>query len=79
MFDASQQSTGTGYTTTVALLVVAFVFSPAVILVSRPVGYPYVLAAIACSVLSIALAWINWKKYSRRSIPSIATVRGTAK
>jgi hypothetical protein len=32
--------------------------------------------AIACSVLCILLAWLNWKKSSRISIPSIAAGNG---
>ena len=36
MFDTQQKSTGTGYTTTVAFLVVAFLFIPAAFVISRP-------------------------------------------
>ena len=78
MFD-SQKSTGTGYTTTVALLTVAFIFSPAALVVLRPVGYASVSLAIACSGLCVILAWVNWKKSSQLSIPPIAIQRGTAK
>lgn len=77
MFDTSQKSTGTGYTRTVAFLVVAFIFSPAALLFSRPVGYISASLAIACSVLCVVLAWVNWKRFSRISIPSIATETGT--
>ena len=72
MFDSQQKSTGTGYTQTVALLTMAFVFSPAVLVVSRPIGYISVVLAIACSTLCVTLAWANWKKWSQISIPSIA-------
>ena len=69
MFDSDQKSTGTGYTTTVALLIMAFIFCPAVLVVSRPVGYVSLSLAIACSALCVILAWVNWKKSSRLSVP----------
>jgi hypothetical protein len=72
MFDSQQKSTGTGYTTSVALLAVALIFSPAVLIASRPFGYVSLSVAIACSTVCLALAWINWKKSSQLSIPSIA-------
>jgi hypothetical protein len=71
MFDSQQKSTGTQYTLTIAFLLVAFVFNPAVLLLSRPLGYVSVSLTIACSALCVALAWVNWKKYSRLTIPSI--------
>lgn len=63
MFAQSQKS-GTGYTTMVALLSVAFVFSPAVLVMSRPFGYIALSLAITCSAICVALAWVNWKKLS---------------
>ena len=77
MFDALQKSTGTQYTTTVAFLVVAFIFIPAILVVSR--GYVSISLAIVCSALCVALAWINWKRSSQLSILSIAIQRATAK
>jgi small-conductance mechanosensitive channel len=79
MFDSCQKSTGTRYTTTVALLTVAFIFSPAILVVLSPVGYVSLSLAIACSVLCVTLAWINWKKSSQLSIPSIAIQGAKAK
>ncbi len=73
MFDTTQKSTGTGYTTTAAFLVVAFVFIPAALLFSRPLGYLSITLAIACSLLCITFAWFNWRRYSQLSMPSIAT------
>ncbi len=75
----SQKSTGTGYTTTVALLIMAIIFCPAVLIASRPIGYVSLSLAIACSALCVILAWVNWKKSSRLTIPSIATQDGGAK
>jgi uncharacterized membrane protein len=76
MFQAPEKSTGTRYTTTFAFLVVAFVFSPAVLIISRPLGVVSVSLAIACSAACILLAWVNWKRSSQISIPSIASDGG---
>lgn len=79
MFDSQQKSTGTGYTTTVALLAMAFVFVPAVLVISRPFSHFALLLAIACSAICVIWAWINWKKSSRLTIPSIEVGAGKAK
>lgn len=71
MFASHQKYTGTQYTMTIALLLMAFVFSPVVLLVSRPVEYLSVSLAIVCSALCAGFAWINWKKHSELTIPSI--------
>ena len=73
MFDSGQKPTGTAYTTAVALLIVAFIFSPAVLVVSRPLGYLSVSFAIASSALCVILAWFNWTRWSQISVPSIVT------
>ena len=73
MIKSHQKYTGTQYTMTVALLIVAFIFSPAVLMVSRPLGYVSVSLALACSALCVILAWVNWKRHSELTIPSIAT------
>lgn len=78
MFDAHQKSTGTQYTMTIALLLVAFVFSPAVLFVLTPIGYVSVSLAIACSVLCVGMAWSNWKN-SKLTIPSIAAPHAKSK
>ena len=72
MFDSGQKSTGTGYTGTVALLTIAFIFSPAILAASRSAGYVSLSLAIACSALCVILAWVHWTKFSRLAIPSIA-------
>jgi len=79
MFDTQQKATGTGYTTTVAFLVVALVFSPAALIFSGHYGYITISLAIACSALCLAMAWVTWRKLSQRSIPSIAISGGRAK
>jgi VIT1/CCC1 family predicted Fe2+/Mn2+ transporter len=70
MFDTQQKSTGTGYTTTVAFLVVAFIFIPAALVFAGNYGYVSVSLAIAGSAICVGLAWTNWKK-SQLSMPSI--------
>jgi hypothetical protein len=75
----SQKSTGGGYTTTVAYLAVALIFSPAMLVLSRPVGYVAISFAIACSALCVALAWVNWRKSSQRSLLSIEQEKAVAK
>jgi hypothetical protein len=79
MFDPHQKPTGTGYTSTVALLAVAFVFIPGALMISRPVGYVIVSVAVACSVLCVTFAWANWNKSSQLTMPSILTQRERAK
>ncbi len=79
MFESNQKSTGTRYTTTAGLLIMAFIFCPAVLVASRPVGYVSLTLAIACSALCVILAWVNWKKSSRLTIPSIAIQDASAK
>ena len=75
---ASQKSTGAG-TMTIAYLLIAFIFSPAVLVVSRPVGYIGISLAIACSALCLALAWVNWRKSSQLSTHSNGPKRAAAK
>lgn len=74
MSNSQQKYTGTRYTTTVALLIVAFVFSPAVLTLSRPFGSVAISLAIACSALCLGFAWINWTRHSELTILSIASV-----
>jgi len=79
MFDTQQKSTGTGYTTTVAFLVVAFIFSPGALIFSGQYGYIPVSLAIACSAICIVMAWVTWRKLSQQSITSIAAGDARAK
>jgi hypothetical protein len=79
MFDTQQKATGTGYTTTVAFLVVAFIFSPAALLFYGHYGYVSVSLAVVFSAICVALAWVNWRKSSQLSIPSIAIEDARAK
>jgi hypothetical protein len=71
VFDACQKSTGTGYTTTVTFLVIAFIFSPVLLFASHPYGYLSISLAIAGSALFIELASIKWKRSSQLTMASI--------
>ncbi len=73
MSDSIRASAGTRYTMTTALLVMAFFFCPAVWMASRPVSNTFLSITIACGALCIILAWFNWKKSSRVTVPSIIT------
>jgi len=79
MLDPQQKPTGTTYTTTVALLSVAFVFIPAALAFSRPFGYLSLSVAIVCSALCLTFAWLNWKKSSQLTIDSIEVEEGKTK
>jgi hypothetical protein len=76
MFESQQKPTGTSYTTTAALLAVALVVSPAVLMISRPFGHIALGFAIGCSLICLGLAWVNWKKSSQLTVPSIETPEG---
>lgn len=73
MFEPTAKDSGTQYTQTVALLVLAFVFSPVVLMLSDRLGYVSISLAATGSTLCILLAWLNWNKHSRLTIPSIET------
>lgn len=72
MLVANEKPTGTNYTATVALLILAFVFIQVILISSRPIGYVSLSGAIICSLVCISLARSNWTKFSQLSIPSIA-------
>ena len=69
---SNEKPTGTSYTATAALLILGFIFVPAVFIVSRPVGDMSLLAAIVCSAICIGLARNCWMTGSQLSISSIA-------
>lgn len=70
-----EKTTGTNYTATAALLIVALIFIPAVLIVSRPFSDVSLGAAIGCIVVCIGLARRSWMKSSRLSISSISDPR----
>ena len=79
MFDSFQQSAGREYTSTVALLAVAFIFIPALVAISQPLSILSTWAAIVGFTICVALAVIRWKRSAQVSIPSVPTRGGAAK
>jgi hypothetical protein len=79
MFDSSQKSTGTGYTITVAFLIVAVIFIPAALMFFDNFGTIAVALAAVGSVLCLAMAWRTWKKSSQLTIPSIEAQEAPSK
>jgi hypothetical protein len=75
MLNSQQKYAGTRYTIIVAMLVVACVFSPALLLLSRSFGYVAASVALVCSAFCVAVAFIHWRKYSELTIPSITSPR----
>jgi len=75
MLETQQKYAGTRYTPTVALLVVAFVFTPAILMLSRPFGYIAPSLAVVCSASCVVFAWINWNWHSELTIPSMTSPR----
>lgn len=73
MLDTQRRSTGTQYTTTVALLLMAFVLSPAILIASRPFGFFNCFLALLGTATCATLAWFNWTKFSEVTILSIAS------
>jgi hypothetical protein len=79
VFESNQKPTGTQYTGTVALLAIAFIFSPVAVLISHPLEYPSLLGATTVSVLCVVLARINWQRNSKLTIPSLETSQARSK
>jgi hypothetical protein len=75
MLNSYQKSTGTQYTGTVALLILALIFIPAMLILSRPVGYDSMWLGAICSASCLGFAWRNWKKHSQLTIPSLETLK----
>lgn len=76
MLNTGKRYVGRRYAMTAAMLVVACGVSPAILLVSYP--YPTVaasLVALACSTICAGIAFIDWKRSSELTIPSIASPR----
>jgi hypothetical protein len=61
MFDTYRKPLRSKCTTTVALLTLAFIFIPTVLLMSRPVSYFQFTVAIAGATLCLMLAWADWR------------------
>ncbi len=73
MLQTPQNSSGDDYATTVALLAGAFIFSPAVLLMSGPFGMWQVTLATVVSLAGVGLTWANWRRYTRLTVPSVSS------
>lgn len=73
MIDSNQKFADTQYSSTAALLILALIFSPAVLILSRPLGQVSASLALAFSCICVALAWFVWAKDSRRPKLSVVT------
>lgn len=71
MLVANEKPTGTSYTATAALLILALVFIPAILIASRLIGDFSLAVAIAGSVICLGLARMNWMRLSKLAISSI--------
>ena len=74
MLDSHLPSTGVKFTTTIAFLAVALMVSPLVVLASRPLSGAVITAGLATSFVCLALAWVNWKRYSQVTISSLGNL-----
>ena len=73
MLGSNQKATGTQYTGTAALLIAGFIFSPAALVLSNSLDSVSISIAGAVTVVCVALAWINWRRNSKLTIPSLET------
>jgi hypothetical protein len=73
MTKTRQKYADTQHASTVGLLVLAIVFSPAVLVPSRPFGGASVSLAAVFSALCLVLAWFAWARDSRRPRMSVVT------
>jgi hypothetical protein len=63
--------TGADYNLTVALLVLAFAFSPSILMLSRPAGFASAASALCVSTLCVVLAWISRRRFPTLTIASV--------
>lgn len=73
MIESNQKFADAQYSSTAALLIVALIFSPAVLILSRPLGQASVSLALAFSCICVTRAWFVWAKDSHRPRLSVVT------
>ncbi len=73
MLESNQMRTGCQYTTTAALLIVSFVFVPALLFMSRPFGLASAWLALVCSVFCITVAGGIGTRCSQWPVPTMVT------
>ena len=72
MLESHLKSIGTQQTMTVALLIVGFVFVPALALTSRRPDGLSLAFLMVCSILCAGLAGLRWKKHAEPAILALA-------
>lgn len=70
MFDSQQKSFGAQYTVTAALLIVAFVFCPLLLLAVWPLNVLSFALTLLCSTVCMSLACVSWN-YSKLSMTAV--------
>jgi len=70
-----EKETGTQYTLTVALLLCAFHFSPALFVMNGQFGGKFIFMMLLCSSVCAMLARLSWKRHSHLTIPSFESPR----
>lgn len=76
--DSSGSSTirsGTDYTATVGLLIVALLFTPGMLVFQYPFSNKFLFFCVALTGLCLFIALQTWKRTSRQSVPSISADR----
>lgn len=76
MLSSSQRYSGTNYTTTCTLLVLALIVVPVVLFASSPNGQIAVSTAAVVTALCLGFAWRSWRRTSELSVPTITGVQG---
>jgi hypothetical protein len=79
VFDSHLKSTGRDYSLTIALLAVGALLVPASMFANRAAGSGALTIAAAGSLVCLVLAWVNWKRNSQLTIPTIEDERTTTK
>lgn len=74
MLSSSQRYSGTNYTTTCTLLVLALVVVPVVLFASSPFGGIAVSMAALATAACLGFAWRSWRQTSELSVPTITGV-----
>lgn len=69
---SNEKLTGTSYAAPVALLILAFIFIPAILLASRPYGDIALAVAVGSGAICIGVARTKWMKSSELATCSVA-------
>lgn len=79
MFDSHQKSTGRDYSLTAALLAFGIMLVPALLLANHSVSRMALILSSIGSLVCLCVAWLNWRRNSKLTIPTIEDERTIAK